>query len=103
MVSSIHSTKASSLTKTPGMLRWPHGVWPHDVIPCSTPSQISGPPESPCSAMAREGEVSEPRPPALPGEPQLSDLGSQMAVTPPSPLPEGSGWNSQQKRQWLEF
>lgn len=89
MVSLTQSTRASSLTKTLGMLRVPHGVWPHDVIPCSTPSQISGPPESPCGAMAREGDVSEP--PALPGEPQLPDLGSPMAATPPGPLPEEVG------------
>lgn len=92
MVSLTQSVRAISLTKTPGLLRWPHGVWPQDVTPCSIPSQISGPPESPCSAMAREGEVGEP--PSLPGEPQLPDLGSQIAVTPPSPLSEGGGWDS---------
>lgn len=93
MVSLTQSKRAIRLTKTPGMLRVPHGVWPHDVTPCSIPSQISGPPESPCSAMTREGEVGEP--PSLPGEPQLPDLGSQMAVTPP-PRPT-------LRRRWVQF
>ena len=47
IVSFIQEVNLISFVKTPGALGLAHGIEPHDVIPWRTPSQISGPPESP--------------------------------------------------------
>lgn len=47
MVTSIHFLYIFSLVNMLGCLGQAQGLPPHDVVPWSTPSQMSGPPESP--------------------------------------------------------